>query len=47
MQGLFRANGGCGYVKKPDLLLNVGPYGTVFDPKANLAVEKTLKVNQY
>ncbi|XP_006596792.1 protein PLASTID MOVEMENT IMPAIRED 2-like [Glycine soja] len=25
MEGMFRANGGCGYVKKPDILLNVGP----------------------
>ncbi|MBA0658243.1 hypothetical protein Goklo_010466, partial [Gossypium klotzschianum] len=23
MQGMFRANGGCGYVKKPDFLMNV------------------------
>lgn len=22
MEGMFRANGGCGYVKKPDILLN-------------------------
>jgi len=25
MEGMFRANGGCGYVKKPDILLNVFP----------------------
>ncbi|KAG4933511.1 hypothetical protein JHK87_047513 [Glycine soja] len=25
MEGMFRANGGCGYVKKPDILLNVVP----------------------
>ncbi|ONK61854.1 uncharacterized protein A4U43_C08F34270 [Asparagus officinalis] len=47
MQGFFRANGGSGYIKKPDFLLNLGPYGTVFDPKADLPVEKTLKVKVY
>lgn len=44
MQGMFRANGGCGYVKKPDFLLNSGPNGEVFDPKVKLSVKKTLKV---
>nr|ABM90640.1 phospholipase C [Torenia fournieri] len=44
MQGIFRANGGCGYVKKPDFLLRVGPHNEVFDPKAHLPVKKTLKV---
>lgn len=44
MQGFFRANGGCGYVKKPDFLLRTGPNGEVFDPKASLPVKKTLKV---
>ncbi|KFK27411.1 hypothetical protein AALP_AA8G379300 [Arabis alpina] len=44
MQGMFRANGGCGYVKKPDFLMNVGPNGQVFDPKENLPPKKTLKV---
>ncbi|KAL3830175.1 hypothetical protein ACJIZ3_018977 [Penstemon smallii] len=44
MQGLFRANGGCGYVKKPDFLLKCGPNNQVFDPKMNLPVKKTLKV---
>ncbi|GLT64874.1 hypothetical protein SLA2020_373390 [Shorea laevis] len=44
MQGLFRSNGGCGYLKKPKLLMNVGPDGQVFDPKAELKVQKTLKV---
>lgn len=43
MQGLFRGNGGCGYVKKPDILLNVGPDDTVFDPKKTLPLKKTLK----
>ncbi|CBI30388.3 unnamed protein product, partial [Vitis vinifera] len=47
MQGMFRANGGCGYVKKPDLLLKVGPHDKVFDPKANLPVKTTLKVKVY
>uniref|UniRef100_A0A1J3IM65 Phosphoinositide phospholipase C n=1 Tax=Noccaea caerulescens TaxID=107243 RepID=A0A1J3IM65_NOCCA len=44
MQGMFRANGGCGYVKKPDFLMNVGPNGKVFDPNENAAPKKTLKV---
>lgn len=45
MQGMFRANGGCGYVKKPDLLLKVGPDNEVFDPKKKgLPVKKILKV---
>ncbi|KAK6943127.1 Phospholipase C, phosphatidylinositol-specific, Y domain [Dillenia turbinata] len=47
MQGLFRANGGCGYVKKPDILLKVSPGNEVFDPKAKLPVNKTLKVKVY
>ncbi|KAH6777799.1 Phosphoinositide-specific phospholipase C family protein [Perilla frutescens var. frutescens] len=45
MHGLFRSNGGCGYVKKPDLLMSKGPYN--FDPKQRLPVKKTLKVNVY
>lgn len=44
MQGLFRANGGCGFVKKPDFLMEVGPNGKVFDPKENWPLKKTLKV---
>ncbi|KAG5409036.1 hypothetical protein IGI04_005355 [Brassica rapa subsp. trilocularis] len=44
MQGMFRANGGCGYVKKPDFLMNVGPNGQVFDPNENSSPKKTLKV---
>ncbi|KMT18203.1 hypothetical protein BVRB_2g023740 [Beta vulgaris subsp. vulgaris] len=47
MQGMFRANGGCGYVKKPNFLLNSGPNGEVFDPKVKLPVKKTLKVTVY
>ncbi|XP_062172248.1 phosphoinositide phospholipase C 2-like isoform X2 [Alnus glutinosa] len=33
MQGMFRANGGCGYVKKPDFLLQVDSNNEVFDPR--------------
>ncbi|KAI3525759.1 hypothetical protein L1887_04820 [Cichorium endivia] len=47
MQGMFRANGGCGYVKKPDFLLKNGPDDKVFDPKCILPVQKTLKVKVY
>jgi phosphatidylinositol phospholipase C delta len=44
MHGMFRSNGGCGYVKKPDFLMNVGPNNEVFNPKDKLEVKKTLKV---
>ncbi|KAK3019005.1 hypothetical protein RJ639_003613 [Escallonia herrerae] len=44
MQGMFRANGGCGYVKKPDFLLEADP---VFDPNQILPVKKILKVKVY
>ncbi|KAK6927118.1 Phosphoinositide-specific phospholipase C, EF-hand-like domain [Dillenia turbinata] len=47
MQGMFRSNGGCGYVKKPAFLMNVGPDNQVFDPKAELPVRKILKVKIY
>ncbi|WOL18657.1 hypothetical protein Cni_G27454 [Canna indica] len=47
MQGLFRANGGCGYVKKPDYMMNIGPNGEVFNPEASLPVKTTLKVKIY
>ena len=43
MHGMFKANGGCGYVKKPDFLLKSDP-DEVFDPKKNLPVKITLKV---
>ncbi|KAL5577712.1 hypothetical protein UlMin_019411 [Ulmus minor] len=33
MYGMFRANGGCGYVKKPEFLMKLGPDYKVFDPK--------------
>lgn len=47
MHGMFRSNGGCGYVKKPDFLMNAGPNNEVFNPKATLPVKKTLKVRVY
>ncbi|WKA00625.1 hypothetical protein VitviT2T_018963 [Vitis vinifera] len=47
MHGMFKANGGCGYVKKPDFLLNNGSHDGVFDPKAKLPVKTTLKVTVY
>lgn len=47
MQGFFRANGGCGYVKKPDFLLSGdGACDEVFNSMA-LPVKKTLKVKIY
>ncbi|KAG1338006.1 phosphoinositide phospholipase C 6 [Cocos nucifera] len=47
MHGFFRANGGCGYIKKPDFLLKAGPDGRMFDPKQCLPVKTTLKVKAY
>ncbi|XP_059627979.1 phosphoinositide phospholipase C 6-like [Cornus florida] len=48
MHGMFRANGGCGYVKKPDFLMNTGPNDDIlFDPKAALPVKETLKVRVF
>jgi len=47
MHGMFKANGGCGYVKKPDFLLKFGEDNEVFDPKATLPVKTTLKVTVY
>lgn len=44
MHGMFRANGGCGYVKKPEFLMKTGPNNEVFDPKVTLPVKTTLKV---
>ncbi|KAF2554089.1 hypothetical protein F2Q68_00035132 [Brassica cretica] len=45
MQGMFKANGGCGYVKKPDVLLSNGPGGETFDPSSkNLQIKTILKV---
>ncbi|KAK9128016.1 hypothetical protein Syun_016813 [Stephania yunnanensis] len=36
MQGMFRSNGGCGYMKKPDTLMKAGSDNKVFDLKAKL-----------
>ncbi|XP_009772725.1 phosphoinositide phospholipase C 2-like isoform X2 [Nicotiana sylvestris] len=47
MHGMFRSNGGCGYVKKPDILLKAGPNNQIFDPEANLPVKTTLKVTVF
>ncbi|KAL2557062.1 Phosphoinositide phospholipase C 2 [Forsythia ovata] len=49
MQGMFRANGGCGYVKKPEFLMNVDQYGQFCDLSGaeQLEVQKTLKVKLY
>ncbi|XP_061995819.1 phosphoinositide phospholipase C 6-like [Rosa rugosa] len=47
MHGMFRANGGCGYVKKPGFLMHKGPNNEVFDPRRHLMVTKTLKVKVY
>jgi phosphatidylinositol phospholipase C delta len=44
---MFRANGGCGYVKKPDFLLKTDPNDEVFDPRAKLPVKTTLKVRVF
>ncbi|KAL9371539.1 hypothetical protein Peur_036679 [Populus x canadensis] len=44
MQGMFRANGGCGYVKKPDFLLRENDD---FDPGVPSTVYKILKVKIY
>ncbi|KAI3757854.1 hypothetical protein L6452_05397 [Arctium lappa] len=45
MQGMFRGNGGCGYVKKPQLLLKGGD--EIFDPRIELPVILTLKITLY
>ncbi|PON86603.1 Phosphoinositide phospholipase C family [Trema orientale] len=47
MHGMFRANGGCGYVKKPEFLMFKGPRNEVFDPERTLPPQKTLKVKVY
>lgn len=47
MQGMFRGNGGCGYVKKPDYLLNAGLDDKVLHPSETLPIKKTLKVYKY
>ncbi|CAN1811497.1 Phosphoinositide phospholipase C 2 [Linum perenne] len=47
MHGMFKLNGGCGYVKKPDFLLKSGPNNEVFDPRIKLPVKTTLKVRVF
>ncbi|XP_073118613.1 phosphoinositide phospholipase C 6-like isoform X2 [Henckelia pumila] len=47
MHGMFRSNGGCGFVKKPDLLMRKGPSNEVFDPSLPLPVKLILRVNVY
>lgn len=44
MHGMFRANGGCGYIKKPDFLLKPGAENEIFYDNAGLPVKTTLKV---
>lgn len=46
MHGMFRANGGCGYVKKPNFLMKKGFHDEVFDPRKKLPVKETLKASQ-
>ncbi|KAI4370538.1 hypothetical protein MLD38_018884 [Melastoma candidum] len=47
MYGMFKANGGCGYLKKPDILIYQGPNKKVFDHKREQTVKRTLKVKVY
>lgn len=47
MHGMFRANGGCGYIKKPDFLMSRGPNDYVFDPKSFLPARTTLQVSTH
>ncbi|GLT31472.1 hypothetical protein SLA2020_062050 [Shorea laevis] len=47
MHGMFRANGGCGYVRKPDFLLQKGPVSEVYDPEKTIPVQRRLKVKIY
>ncbi|KAK3020651.1 hypothetical protein RJ639_046244 [Escallonia herrerae] len=47
MHGMFRSNGCCGYVKKPNFLMKKGPQNEVFDPKVTSTVKKTLRVRVY
>ena len=46
MHGMFRANGGCRYVKKPNFLMKKGFHEEVFDPRKKLPVKETLKASQ-
>ncbi|GMI72602.1 hypothetical protein like AT2G40116 [Hibiscus trionum] len=45
MHGMFRANGGCGYVMKPEHLTR--PSDELIDPKTTFPVRKMLKVKIY
>lgn len=50
VHGFFRANGGCGYVKKPDFLLPNGSEDDdqlIFNPNMSRPVKTTLKVKIY
>ncbi|XP_061351658.1 phosphoinositide phospholipase C 6-like isoform X1 [Gastrolobium bilobum] len=47
MQGMFRANGGCGYVKKPQTLMQKQQCDNEFDPTRILPEKKILKVKVY
>ncbi|MED6191905.1 hypothetical protein PIB30_004983 [Stylosanthes scabra] len=47
MQGMFRANGGCGYVKKPEFLIQTNSNEDEFDPRRILQVKRTLRVKVY
>ncbi|KAF1853569.1 hypothetical protein Lal_00030549 [Lupinus albus] len=47
MQGMFKANGGCGYIKKPPCLMQEHPCDNEFDPKRKQPVKKKLKVKVY
>ncbi|KAL5101863.1 hypothetical protein RYX36_006190 [Vicia faba] len=47
MQGMFRANGGCGYVKKPEILMQKLHCDHEFDPTRIMPLKKTLKVKIY
>lgn len=45
MRGMFKANGGCGYVKKPEFLIRTLPHEEVFDPKKPPSRKQILKVS--
>lgn len=52
VHGLFRANGGCGFVKKPDFLINnvlerESTGESLFDPMNPGPVKQTLKIKVY
>ncbi|CAA0834407.1 Phosphoinositide phospholipase C 6 [Striga hermonthica] len=47
MHGLFRSNGECGYIKKPDVLMEKNRSNEPFDPSLPWPVRKTLKVIVY